>query len=80
MIQNVILKELITLMGTTIVDLDIEIKMKIGRIKFLESKKNNNINTKLIHFYLMRILSTDLCSALKNSALTPTFSVSNKMI
>ena len=38
LIQNVILKELIKIMGTTITDLDIEIKMKISRIKYLEKK------------------------------------------
>ena len=37
--QHVILKELINTMGTTITDLDIELKMKISRIKYLESKK-----------------------------------------
>ena len=31
--QNVILKELINIMGTTITDLDIELKMKISRIE-----------------------------------------------
>ena len=38
LIQNVIFKELINIMGTTITDLDIELKMKISRIKYLESK------------------------------------------
>ena len=38
LIQNVILKELINLMGVTIVDIDIELKMKINRKKYLESK------------------------------------------
>ena len=38
LIQNVILKEIINLMGTTIVDIDIEIEMKISRIKYLESR------------------------------------------
>ena len=38
LIQNVILKELINIMGTTITGLDIELKMKISRMKFLESK------------------------------------------
>ena len=33
LIQNIILKELINLMATTITDLDIELKMKISRIK-----------------------------------------------
>ena len=31
--QNVILKELINIMGTTITDLDIELKMKFSRIE-----------------------------------------------
>ena len=43
LIQNVILKELINIMGTTITDLDIELKMKISRIKYLESKTNSQI-------------------------------------
>ena len=38
LIQNVILKELINIMGTTITDLDIELKMKISRIEYLENK------------------------------------------
>ena len=38
LIQNVILKELMNIMGTTITNLDIELKMKISRIKYLESK------------------------------------------
>ena len=36
--QNVILKELIYLVGATIVDIDIGIKMKISRMKYLESR------------------------------------------
>ena len=39
LIQNVIPKELINIMGTTITDLDIELKMKFSRLKYLESKK-----------------------------------------
>ena len=38
LIQNVILKEFINIMGGTITDLDIELKMKISRIKYLESR------------------------------------------
>ena len=38
LIQNIILKELNNIMGTTITDLDIELKMKINRIKYLESR------------------------------------------
>ena len=34
LIQNVFLKELINIMGTTITDLDIELKMKISRIEY----------------------------------------------
>ena len=33
LIQNVILQELINIMGTTITDMDIELKMKTSRIK-----------------------------------------------
>ena len=39
LIQNVILEELINIMGMTITDLDIELKMKISRIEYLENKK-----------------------------------------
>ena len=38
LIQNVILKELINILGTVITDLDIELKTKISRIKYLESR------------------------------------------
>ena len=38
LIQNIILTELINIMGTTITDLDIELNMKISRIKYLESR------------------------------------------
>ena len=38
LIQKVILKELINLMGTTITDMDIELKMKISRIEYLASR------------------------------------------
>ena len=37
LIQNVILKELVNIMGTTKTDLDVELKMKITRIEYLES-------------------------------------------
>ena len=37
LIQNVILEEMINLIGTVIVDIDIELKMKI-RIEYLQSK------------------------------------------
>ena len=36
LIHNIILKELINIMGIMIIDLDMEIKMKISRIKYLE--------------------------------------------
>ena len=38
LVQNVILKEMINLMAATIVDIDKELKKKIIRIKYLESK------------------------------------------
>ena len=41
--QNVILKELINIMGTTITDLDIELEMKISRIIYSESQTNSEI-------------------------------------
>ena len=37
LIQNIIFKELINIMSIMITDLDIELKMKISRIKYLES-------------------------------------------
>ena len=40
LIQNIILKELINIMGTTILDLDVELKMKNSRIEYLENKKH----------------------------------------
>ena len=42
LIQNIILKELINIMGITITDLDIEIKMKISRKEYLENKTSYN--------------------------------------
>ena len=41
LIQNNILKELINIMATTIINLDIKLKMKISRIEDLESKTNS---------------------------------------
>ena len=37
LIQNIILKELLNIMSIMISDLDVELKMKISRIKYLES-------------------------------------------
>ena len=37
LIQNIILKELINILSIMITDLNMELKMKISRIKFLES-------------------------------------------
>ena len=42
LIQKVFLKELINIMSTTITDLDIELKMKISRLNYLESKNAYN--------------------------------------
>ena len=39
LIQNVILKELINIMGSTITDMDIELQMKNSRKGYLEIKK-----------------------------------------
>ena len=36
--RNVILKDLINIMGSTITDSDIELKLKISRTKYLEKK------------------------------------------
>ena len=41
LIQNIILEELISILGTTTTDLDIELKMKNSRIENLENKKNS---------------------------------------
>ena len=38
LIQNVVLKELINIMGTTRIDLDLELKMKISGTKYLENR------------------------------------------
>ena len=43
LIQSVILKEVINIMSTTITDLDRELKIKTGRIEYLESKTNSLI-------------------------------------
>ena len=40
LIQNIILKELINIMSIMILDLDMELKMKYSRIKYLENKFN----------------------------------------
>ena len=42
LIQNIILKELLNIMSIMIFDLDIELKMKISRIKYLENKIHSN--------------------------------------
>ena len=39
LIQNIILKELINIMSIMISDLDMELKMKISRVEYLENKK-----------------------------------------
>ena len=56
MIQNVILKELINIMGTTKTDLDIELKMKISRIEHLENKKHIKLY-ELISYKCMSVRS-----------------------
>ena len=43
LIQNFIHKELINILGTTITYLDIELKMKVSRIEYLESKTKSQI-------------------------------------
>ena len=43
LIQNVILNDFINIIVTSITDLDMELKMKISRIKYLESKTNSQI-------------------------------------
>ena len=39
LIQNIILKELIKIMSIMISDLDMELKMKISRVKYLENRR-----------------------------------------
>ena len=39
LIQNIILQELINIMSIMISDLDMELKMKISRIEYLENEK-----------------------------------------
>ena len=43
LMQNVILKKFINIMATTISDMDIELKIKISRIDYLEIKTNSQI-------------------------------------
>ena len=38
LIHNIILKELINIMATMIIDLDMELKLKISRTKYLENR------------------------------------------
>ena len=38
LIQNIVLKELINIMSVMIRDLDMELKLKISRVKYLENK------------------------------------------
>ena len=40
LVQNVILKKLIKIMGTVTTDIDIDLKIKISRIKYLEKEKS----------------------------------------
>ena len=40
LIQNVLLNELINITGMTIADMDIELKIRVSRIKYLESENS----------------------------------------
>ena len=42
LIQNIILKELINIMSLVIRDLDIELRLKISRIEYLENRNSYN--------------------------------------
>ena len=42
LIQNIILKELINIMSAMIRDLDMELKLKISRIEYLENRNSYN--------------------------------------
>ena len=48
LIQNVIFKDLITIMTATITDIDIKLKIKISRIKYLESKSSYNCKCTIV--------------------------------
>ena len=48
LIQNVILKEIINLMSVIIMDKDIELKIKNGRIEYLERRNSYNWKKKYI--------------------------------
>ena len=52
LLQIVILKELINIMGSKITELDTEIKMKISRIKHLENKNISKKTDYKIDYYL----------------------------
>ena len=43
LIQNIFLKELKNIMGTTITDLDMKSEMKISRIEYLGSKTDSQL-------------------------------------
>ena len=43
LIQNVVVKVMINIMGSTITDLDIELKMKISTIRYFENKTNSQV-------------------------------------
>ena len=43
LIENVIPKEFINLMGTTKTDFDVELKMRISRIEYLKRKTNSQV-------------------------------------
>ena len=55
LIQNIIIKELLNIMSIMISDLDMELKMKISRIEYLE-KKTNHLN-KLKSYKCMNVTS-----------------------
>ena len=57
LIQNVILKELINIMGMTITELDIELKMKISRKKIQKIRNSYNL------YVLMSYKCTSVTSA-----------------
>ena len=53
-LQKVILEQLNILMGTTITDSDIELKMKISRKKYLENKKFKKFKWKNVIFVYLK--------------------------
>ena len=55
LIQNVILQELINIMSASITDLDVDLKMKNSRIKYLENKTNSQVFKRVWQSFIFKI-------------------------